>query len=287
LEFIVMFASVIAALFLSALGNPCLLQDVQVQDVPKLDAAEVSRILIFEVEGLQEKDLAVERVEALHDRAKAYVLLRGRPLIVRLQCRVTDFGPRWGLEGSYADSVSDWQRETPAEESQPEVKAEAQREERAPNISPGDENDAYKLFLADFIAAVREGRNSDYEKFYYREADFNLAASEESPEATRERLLREHDYFIRRCDELNRALAGFAHLEIEEITAYGITAAMMSDLLPLMPGIRVFYNSAVIKVKLDGLRGFITLEGVALMQDGWRVGAIASFDLPQPPEPQR
>jgi hypothetical protein len=277
-----MFTIVMMTLFLTALGPPGFSQEAQVRNVPELEAAEVSEILLFEVDGLKQDELVVERVERLHDRAKAYVVLRGRPLIVRLRCRNTDFGPRWGLERDFVGSTSDWQRETPAEAvpEQPTGDEAATTVEPPAEPAPATAEDTYKLFLADFIAALREGRGA-YEAFYFRNDDFDLAASDEDSRASLERLARDRDHFVQRCSELSRALAAFRQLEIGDITAYGITDAMMNDLKPLMPGIKTFYNSAVINLRLDGRPGVITLEGVAQMPAGWRIGALADFELPQ------
>jgi len=68
--------------------------------------------------------------------------------------------------------------------------------------------------------------------------------------------------------------------------ATGITESMMADLKTLMPEVREFYNTAVVELLLDGVAGSITLEGVALVGDKWRIGGVAEFLFPPPPKKQ-
>ncbi|HUX07592.1 MAG TPA: hypothetical protein VMX35_09795 [Acidobacteriota bacterium] len=265
-------------------ATPLQQETEQVQDIPELDADEVRQVLMFEIEGLSDDELLIERIEHLHDQAKAYVVLSGRALIIRFRCRQSDFGPRWGLESDYANSVIERTTERPqqtaahAEERRETAEPDVAQEE--PEVSPVMGSDDYRDFLIDFVTAIRKNEAGSFEKFYFREGDFDLSATEENPVDALARLQRERRSFVGRCNELGSALSAYSSFEIEEIVATGITVAMMNDLQVLMPRVRAFYNAAVITVLLGGRRGSITLEGVALLDDGWRVGAVAGFDLP-------
>ncbi len=275
---------VLLVIFLTVAASPSPQEKEQPQEIPKLSADEVRQVLMFEIEGLNSDELVIERIERLHDQAKVYITLSGRPMIARFRCRQSDFGPRWGLESDVANSIIE---RTP----EPSRLAEPRGGERAetyipnalqgvPGVPPAAGSDDYRGFLADFVTVIREFNTGRFEEFYFKDGDFDLSATEEVPEEALARLQRERRRFVGRCRELGSALTVYSSFEIEEIVATGISETMMNDLRALIPGVRTYYNSAVITVLVGGRRGSITLEGVALMDDGWRVGAVAGFDLP-------
>ncbi len=272
---------VILVIFLTVAAVPSPQEKEQTQEIPELNADEVRQVLMFEIEGLDGDELVIERIERLHDQAKVYITLSGSPMIARFLCRQTDFGPRWSLEGDVANSMV----ERTAEPSQPRTGERAETDipdtlKGVPGVSPTAGSDDYRGFLADFVTVIREFNTGRFEEFYFKDGDFDLSATEEVPEEALARLQRERRRFVGRCRELGSALTAYSSFEIEEIVATGITETMMGDLRALMPGVRAYYNSAVITVLAGGRRGSITLEGVALMDDGWRVGAVAGFNLP-------
>ena len=255
--------------------------------IPDLVADEVRAIILFEFDGLAEEDLIVERVEQLRDRGKAYIKLQGKRYVVRLRCRKTDFGPQWGLaESDFSGSSTEIKGEDAVEEKTEPAEAEAQPAPTVVAPASAVPDQGYRAFLSGFVTTLREGLSSNYARFYYRDDDFNIAAAEESPEQAVSRLQQQRRRFVTRCGEVARRLAAFESFEVTRVVATGITEPMMADLKTLMPKVREFYNTAVVELLLDGVAGSITLEGVVLVGDEWRIGGIAEFLFPPKPKKQ-
>ena len=267
-----------------------------VQDaIPALEPEDVVAVLLFEIEGLAEGDVVVERVGQLYDRGRATVVIRGRRMVLLLRCRLSDFGPHWGLQGTLDNSLY---AEPPAEaepplEALPALEAEAppaaETAESADDVFIPDAEDThdYQLFLTEFMAALKEGAEESYAGFYYRESDFDA----ESPAApTRAELESRRRSFVESCRRLSRDLARFETLTVVQVVARGIPQVQLDVGARLLPGLLEFYSPAVVEMQLDDRWGRIVLDGVARLGDGWRVGEVGELQFPgegdAEPEPE-
>jgi hypothetical protein len=283
----------VALITLACLLTPSPWQDVeQGLEIPAIEIEEIREIILFEWDGLSDEDLVIEQVKRLHDRAKAYVVVRGQRLIFSLRCVLTDFGPRWGLDGDLSASVRAWPGDEPEglESAQPPPAAEpapTEEETAETTTAAGGDESGYLSFITGFVATMSgtgEG-GADFASFYYSDTDFNLEAAEGTPEEALDRVQRQRRLFARRCRELASELAGFENVEVEEVVATGIPDAALDELKVLMPGIREFYNTAAVTLIIDGRPGRIVLEGIANIDGQWRLGGLAEHSLPERQEP--
>ena len=280
-----MYALIVVMALLAAAPQGLAEQD---QGIPELTTEAAASVLLFEIEGLAPEDLSVERVVALHDRAKVYFQMRGRPYYAKFRCRATDFGATWGLEEDVERSIQPLQVESAAEPEAEQPAAE-ETEPATVNVPPEAESvlmpegsGGYRAFLAQFVTLLRDGGRDSYAGYFYSDGDFNITQSEETPAESLARLQRRRHQFAATCSGISEELARFGEFQVSEIVATGISPAMMSDLQPLMPEVREFYNTAVVELLLDGRPGSITLEGVALVGGAWRVGGISGYAFPEP-----
>ena len=263
--------------------------------VPALESGEVIAILVFEIEGLADGDVEVQQIKQLHERAKAYVKIGGRSAIVILNCRKTDFGPRWGLAGNIADSIiytSTAEGSDQATEEQVSVESGQEADLRpgadeAPDSAlPTEELSEYQQFLIDFVTALREGRSESYTDFFFRDDDFNLETADEPLAEALAELRRQRREFLNRCAELSRELSRYRDYSIVDISVTGVPPDALEHVRVLLPTVVEFYSTATISIELDGAGGTITLEAVTKVGTGWRVGTVSDFLFPPAPEPE-
>jgi hypothetical protein len=261
------------------------------QEIPALEADAVKSILLFEIEGLQDTDVVVENIKLLGDKAKATVMIRGERKTVSLICRKGDFGPVWELEGSVEESLVQVEGEPATATEAESAPARETAPEGEPEVRPAMvTRDAmeYQAFLTDFVTTLRDGREADFEDFYYKESDFDMARVEGTPEEARAKFAAERGFFLKACSEVSGLLRNYRSFEVISVVATGVPARVKRRLSTWVPALVDFYSSAYIEVELDGNRGMISIDGIAGLEDGWRVGAIADYQLPIPqPEPQQ
>jgi hypothetical protein len=154
-------------------------------------------------------------------------------------------------------------------------------------VPVGGEASEYQDFLTGFVMALREGREEDFESFYYKESDFDMDQVEGTPDAARAKFSAELGFFIRACSEVSGLLRGYQSFEVISVAAAGVPARVKRRLSTWMPTLVDFYGTAYIEVELDGDRGMISVDGLAMLMDGWRVGAIADYQLPSTKQEQQ
>ncbi len=283
--------------FVAALLSPTLPQDAGAgQDIPVLEPVGVVEILIFEIDGLTEAEIEIERIKRLHDRAKAYVKIRDRGFVVSLRCRRTDFGPRWGLAGDPADSVIelDLAVEPPAppltitpSEAEREGEPAASAVDAGDRQEPSEGSTAYQLFLTEFVSSLRKGLDERYAGYNFRDADFDLEGTDK-PLAEALADIRSHrELFVKRCQELSRDLSSYDSCSVVSVVATGMPSSLMAEVRAIMPTAEEFYSTVVVTLDLDGREGTITLEGVTLLEGSWRIGAVAVYSLPPAAGPEQ
>ena len=277
-----LFAQLIALLYLAV---PSMHVGPVQDEIPALEPEDVLAILLFEIDDLTEGDVVIEQVRQLHDLGRATVVIRGQRMVLVLRCRLSDFGPHWDLQGSLDESLY---AEAPAEpqspiEALPPLEAEAppaaESAESADGLFVPDEEDTrdYQLFITEFITALKDGQEDSYADFYYREADFDS----ESPAApTQAELESQRRRFVENCSLVSRDLARFETLTVIQVVARGIPEGQLATGALVLPGLSEFYSPAVVEMQLDGRWGRIVLDGVARLDDGWRVGSVGELQFP-------
>lgn len=277
--------------------GPTTIQDLDgSQEIPELSTDQIKAILLFEMDGISADDIVVEEIKTLEDKARAHVRVKGQSLTVRLQCRMTDFGPRWDLDGSAEESIRTL--ESPAEETgkletvaaeEKEIPASLERQPQPEAEQGGISRDTleYQRFLVDFVTALRRGEESSYDSFFYKGNDFDLGYAELPPGEALAKVARDRAEFRQGCIDLSSALQRYEDFAILSVVATGVPDRVMDDVKTIMPGVLEFFNTAVIDLRLDGVRGTINLEGIARLADGWRVGLIADYQLPSVSDQQQ
>ena len=264
-------------------------------EIPPLTPESIQELLLFEFEELGKEDLTIKNIRQLDDRARADLVYHGQELPLQLICKKTDFGISWRLTSVndlrkllFKDNSSEDVSENKASEAaEPKIgisdvvpAEETKSKPASRKKAPAEKADPYQTFLRTFFQTLKQGDESKFADFYFRDEDFKLENAQGEDGDPRETLSAERARFVKECLGLSQQLQKYETLTVQSFVASSSTKVERLRLRELMPGARRFKASVSMELLLDGQLGNLTVEGLVLLPSGWRLGKIAAIDLP-------
>lgn len=275
-----------AVALLCVLLCSCLAHSLSAQDkpdeIPELKSDVVIALILFEVDGLAESDINVLDIRQFEEMAKVQVSIRDNNGILNFVCRKTDFGLKWRLAEKIPEELLQTKTTPkPAEtKTEPDEISESNLE---PASATGDVKAEKKFpnhedFIDEFLAALRDGSDQDYERFFFRDTDFEYANVDDETGNPLETLKARREAFIQQCSNLAARLKEVNDFKVVSYFSRRSTRGERAQLKLVLPTAMRYRKTVSVEVIMDGKLGTLIFEGVTLLADGWRLGAVTESE---------